>query len=1012
MEKGTMVKLDFDKDEALLRGYIPLHKFKKSLDDAENFGVHKITFAGNGYCTDAVLQLLAHLPVACFINLEEVDLSGCSMVTDTGIYWLTQVTQHALNLKSLAVNGCTKLTDASLALLHNNVPVGCNLTAKSTSIRYISHGLRSTVDTTGCPVLSNQPGDIVESKTGHVLVVTQASVTNSVTEYFTSKNIVDRKSFHQKSGWSQQEWEFTVSELTTDNLLFDQLVTNNCTQVIIAFDAASETREIKEHIINTISRVLEKVRDILQHIHVDKRDNILDSIVVILIDSNLGTTEKQIGAFWSNHPLTRSNNYFEVECVENTGFSDRVAVLVGIMHDVLFHLRNPMDSTEKQGGVIDGFELVPGNVYGFGIEGEWESEYVPKHEKSNYYFTRNSQRVPSKLTSVDPHIGMYPLVAVLGHAKAHIKLSNLAIPSSEVVKQWEVEDRWIEHGYSNLLVDGNGMLTYGESSLDVGRVGIFIGGTAVSTVHNTCTIKIVNLGKEKKISLGFGPENYASGQPGWKSPSIGLHGDDGKVYNGVNSEGIIPDDGECRFEVGDEISLKVDNITSKSGLVDPGDTVQLSFYKNGKLVYSTQFPFQVEKGVRGVFMVGMHSEGEKAQLMNYRPPFRIPAPIPEKITMGRSHFINVYDDGTLSYRRYDSRNLYGLFVAKTPLNKKLLYFEMQILSCEKDAAKRHIAIGLCHPHSGGNNHFLGWTEGTIAYHADNGKLYCSAGQGIGNIAPYGEGDTVGCGVESLNSADELKFDQNGHLSSQQVVKVYFTRNGERVHSQEFDFCFNGLFPACAMDSDNDKVKLLNFYPETKSLIEEMRAKAALEKFPSEPAVEHVGCEFLIVGCSTKDMDVASKVQVVQDQISLPEDLLGISAMEKQIENMEEHMDKLDLQGQENYSSLCRTVNNYKNLSEQPERLHYITSDLHSDEGYLAVTEKIVSIQVFRHRHQQQRYHYPISLKKNLETIVEAVTQNKMLTLEEVQNRIRPEVTGKICIEMLKLLHEQVKFYNL
>lgn len=57
-----------------------------------------------------------------------------------------------------------------------------------------------------------------------------------------------------------------------------------------------------------------------------------------------------------------------------------------------------------------------------------------------------------------------------------------------------------------------------------------------------------------------------------------------RVYNGFSKEGIVPEDGVCKFEVGDEISVKVDNITSTSSLVDPGDEVQILFYKNGKLV--------------------------------------------------------------------------------------------------------------------------------------------------------------------------------------------------------------------------------------------------------------------------------------------------------------------------------------------------------------------------------------------------------------------------------------------
>ena len=54
----------------------------------------------------------------------------------------------------------------------------------------------------------------------------------------------------------------------------------------------------------------------------------------------------------SHTPLTRSNPYFEVECVEaGTG---KIAILIGAMYDLLFSDRHPMDSPAETGGIVDG----------------------------------------------------------------------------------------------------------------------------------------------------------------------------------------------------------------------------------------------------------------------------------------------------------------------------------------------------------------------------------------------------------------------------------------------------------------------------------------------------------------------------------------------------------------------------------------------------------------------------------------------------------------------------------
>ena len=55
----------------------------------------------------------------------------------------------------------------------------------------------------------------------------------------------------------------------------------------------------------------------------------------------------------SRQPLSRTNCYFEVECVSKAG-TQEIAIVMGIVHDVLFSDRHPMESNEKSGGAVEG----------------------------------------------------------------------------------------------------------------------------------------------------------------------------------------------------------------------------------------------------------------------------------------------------------------------------------------------------------------------------------------------------------------------------------------------------------------------------------------------------------------------------------------------------------------------------------------------------------------------------------------------------------------------------------
>ena len=84
----------------------------------------------------------------------------------------------------------------------------------------------------------------------------------------------------------------------------------------------------------------------------------------------------------------------------------------------------------------------------------------------------------------------------------------------------------------------------------------------------------------------------------------------------------------------------------------------------------------------------------------------------------------------------------GLAQAKHAISTRHHYFEIEIID---PGLRCYIAIGLARKDYPKNRH-PGWNRGSIAYHADDGKVF--VGSGVG--APFGprccKGDIMGCGV--------------------------------------------------------------------------------------------------------------------------------------------------------------------------------------------------------------------------------------------------------------------------
>uniref|UniRef100_H2ZLJ3 B30.2/SPRY domain-containing protein n=1 Tax=Ciona savignyi TaxID=51511 RepID=H2ZLJ3_CIOSA len=200
----------------------------------------------------------------------------------------------------------------------------------------------------------------------------------------------------------------------------------------------------------------------------------------------------------------------------------------------------------------------------------------------------------------------------------------------------------------------------------------------------------------------------------------------------------------------------------------------------------------------------------------------------------------------------------GLAQARHPLNTTNHYFEIEILEPGQHC---YIAIGLTHKNYPLHRH-PGWNMGSIAYHADDGKIFLGKGQGTLFGPRSYRGDVIGCGVEfpwdyttPSDGEDELESvpafltsqnsfyifttadglyefirkynEEEAHDANDilidllddldpaheewphegMMVKVFFTRNGVRVGFKEVMMPRGGFYPAIGMLSADEKVRV-------------------------------------------------------------------------------------------------------------------------------------------------------------------------------------------------------------
>uniref|UniRef100_A0A672UXP5 SPRY domain containing 3 n=2 Tax=Strigops habroptila TaxID=2489341 RepID=A0A672UXP5_STRHB len=377
----------------------------------------------------------------------------------------------------------------------------------------------------------------------------------------------------------------------------------------------------------------------------------------------------------------------------------------------------------------------------------------------------------------------------------------------------------------HILVDGDTLSYHGSS----GEVGCYVAPRPLTRDNNYFEVSIVDSGVRGTIAVGLVPQFYSlDHQPGWLPGSVAYHGDDGKLYSGRAKGRQFG----SKCSSGDRVGCGIERVSLEVR------TAHVFFTRNGKRVGSTEVPLCAE----GLFpAVGMHSLGEEVRL-HLRAALR---PEPDDCMLvdsveeewGRLHDVRAC--GTVLEYVGQGKSIVdvGLAQARRPLSTRSHYFELEIVD---PGEKCYIALGLARKDYPKNRH-PGWSRGSVAYHADDGKLF--HGSGVGD--PFGprcyKGDIMGCGIMfprdySLDSeGDSDEASEGGQVGGRAVrngmylppededeeeeggepepprpgrnVVVFFTRNGQIIGKKEALVPPGGYFPTVGMLSTGEKVKV-------------------------------------------------------------------------------------------------------------------------------------------------------------------------------------------------------------
>nr|XP_046253832.1 SPRY domain-containing protein 3 isoform X2 [Scatophagus argus] len=384
------------------------------------------------------------------------------------------------------------------------------------------------------------------------------------------------------------------------------------------------------------------------------------------------------------------------------------------------------------------------------------------------------------------------------------------------------DGRPAQERYMRLQKDGDILSYQGNSE----EVGCYVAGHPLSKGNCYFEVTIVDTGVRGTIAVGLVPKFYRlDHQPGWLPYSVAYHADNGKLYNG----NPVGQQFGPKCARGDRIGCGIHSENIEAGFTT------VFFTKNGKEVGSVEVPVSAE----GLFpAVGMHSMGEEVKV-DLQAEWLLDED--DSMMMVDSHedeWGRLYDIRLLEYvGKGKSIMDVGLAQARQPLTTRCHYYELEIVDAGE---KCYIALGLARRDYPRNRH-PGWSRGSVAYHADDGKLFHGSGVGDAFGPRCFKGDIMGCGIMfprdyildgegDMDDWDRLEV-HSGHAGIQNIlylneeeeeeedgeeveqgqegrkVTVFFTRNGKLMGRREMVVPPGGLYPTVGMLSSGEKVKV-------------------------------------------------------------------------------------------------------------------------------------------------------------------------------------------------------------
>ncbi|XP_042898988.1 SPRY domain-containing protein 3 [Parasteatoda tepidariorum] len=364
-----------------------------------------------------------------------------------------------------------------------------------------------------------------------------------------------------------------------------------------------------------------------------------------------------------------------------------------------------------------------------------------------------------------------------------------------------------------------------------GRVGMFIHNFGLKPECNYFEVLIEDIGTTGGIAIGLVSSKHPLDQyPGYVPDSIGYISE-GRLYKDTPKVIGIGPKFYCQDRLGCGLKFKS----------SPEDTQEneaaVFFTKNGKEIGQTVCTMPAG----GLYpAVGLNAFG--AQLFYIgRSKWTPEEDMSMCIDSNEEEWSRLHDiklNGSILEYAGRGKSIIdvGLAQAKYPLDTTHHYFEIEILDPGENC---YIAIGLARKDYPKYRH-PGWNKGSIAYHADDGKIF--VGSGVGD--PFGprcyKGDIMGCGImfprdfvcyfdcdeSSENGPSSLNADFDDELSGSLSesedeewwkakeniefgvnIQVFFTRNGKTIGQKDVCIPKGGFYPTIGMLSSDEKVKV-------------------------------------------------------------------------------------------------------------------------------------------------------------------------------------------------------------